>query len=130
MLTATSEHLLRLPKAELHVHLDGLLRPQTMLELAGERGVDLPATDPDALGEFMLVSDASRLEDYLERFHLTLAVMQDAEAIERIAYELAEGPDAKPGRRIPVGAHVECDRLVLEQRGQPLGGRSLRRGIV
>ena len=48
--------------------------------------------DPEDLvgAAIWLVSDASRLEDYLERFHLTLAVMQDAEAIERIAYELAE----------------------------------------
>lgn len=61
-----------------------------MLELARERGVALPASTPSALAHYMRVRDATTLEDYLERFHLTLAVMQDAEAIERIAYELAE----------------------------------------
>jgi adenosine deaminase len=90
VLRPTDERLLALPKAELHVHLDGSLRPETMLELARERDVTLPADEVRSLADHMLVKDATRLEDYLERFHLTLAVMQDAEAIERIAYELAE----------------------------------------
>ncbi len=90
MLKPATDFLLRLPKAELHVHLDGSLRPSTMLELAAERGIEMPATSPDALERYMVVSDAANLEEYLARFHLTLSVMQDAEAIERIAYELAE----------------------------------------
>jgi adenosine deaminase len=84
------EEVLRLPKAELHVHLDGSLRPATLIELARERHVELPVADAATLRTRMIVSDAASLEDYLDRFRLTLAVMQDAEAIERIAYELAE----------------------------------------
>ncbi len=79
-----------LPKTELHVHLDGSLRPATLLELAENAGIQLPVTEPQALAEYMHVRDARNLVDYLARFEITLSVMQTTEAIERIAYELAE----------------------------------------
>ncbi len=90
MLSATDAQLSRLPKAELHVHLDGSLRPATLIDLAAARGVALPAHDARTLAERMVMRGAADLEEYLRAFQLTLAVMQDAEAIERIAYELAE----------------------------------------
>ena len=61
-----------------------------MLELGAERGVAMPAVDEAALFDYMVVSQARNLEEYLDRFHLTLSIIQDAPAIERIAYELAE----------------------------------------
>lgn len=85
---ADDNFIAALPKAELHVHLDGSLRASTMFELAFERGVQLPAPLPDALRSHMLVPEGASLEEYLERFDLTLAVMQDAEALERISHEL------------------------------------------
>lgn len=90
MALITSDMLRRLPKAELHCHLDGSLRPGTMLELARDLRVAMPEDDPEALREYMRVDDARNLEDYLARFGHTLSVMQTAEAMERIAYELAE----------------------------------------
>lgn len=79
-----------LAKPELHVHLDGSPRPSTMLELARERGVALPETEPEALARHMVPPPGGTLESYLTRFALTIAVMQDADALERIAYELTE----------------------------------------
>lgn len=98
----TRELLHRLPKTELHVHLDGSLRPETMIELAREYKQKLPKSDADALREYMHVRDAQNLVDYLSRFDTTLSVMQTAEALERIAYELAQDNAAENVRYMEV----------------------------
>jgi adenosine deaminase len=90
LIHVTRELLEKLPKTELHVHLDGSLRPATMIELAREYGIDLPQWDAEALRDHMHVKDARNLVDYLARFDTTLSVMQTEAALERIAYELAE----------------------------------------
>ena len=81
----------RAPKALLHDHLDGGLRPQTILELAAESGYDqLPATDADALGRWFRDSaDSGSLERYLSTFSHTVAVMQTPEQLRRVARECA-----------------------------------------
>lgn len=86
----TSDKLRRLPKAELHCHLDGSVRPATLIELGREYGIALPSQSADELRDYMLVDDAETLEDYLARFEVTISVLQTAEAIERVAYELGE----------------------------------------
>ncbi len=80
-----------LPKTDLHVHLDGSLRPETVLDLARSRGVLADLRDVgDVLAICRAPQECSSLEDYLKVFDVTLQVMQDAAALERIAWELAE----------------------------------------
>ena len=76
---------------ELHLHLDGSLRPETVWELAKEQGVELPAKSAEEVKYKMEVpEDCKTLEEYLERFDLPLLVLQRADAIERVTFELVE----------------------------------------
>ncbi|MCA0146174.1 adenosine deaminase [Blastococcus sp. LR1] len=86
-----AENVRRAPKVLLHDHLDGGLRPRTVLELADELGYrDLPAGDVESLGRwFREAADSGSLESYLETFAHTVAVMQTPEAVQRVARECA-----------------------------------------
>ena len=88
----TADQLLEAPKVLLHDHLDGGLRPQTVIDLADELGYDgLPTTDPGELAEWMKRgADRKDLVLYLDTFAHTTGVMQTAEALHRVAKECAE----------------------------------------
>lgn len=76
---------------ELHLHLDGSLRPETVWELAKEQNIKLPANTVDEVRDQMQVpEDCRTLEEYLTRFDLPLLVLQTREALERAAFELTE----------------------------------------
>jgi adenosine deaminase len=80
-----------LPKVSLHDHLDGGLRPETVLELADGIGLELPASDPVALGAwFAEKSNSGSLVEYLKTFDLTTAVMQTREGLTRVAREFVQ----------------------------------------
>ena len=79
------------PKVLLHDHLDGGLRPATVVELAADAGHELPADDADALSRWFTDSaDSGSLERYLETFDHTVAVMQTGAALTRVAREAVE----------------------------------------
>jgi adenosine deaminase len=85
------ELLQRLPKTDLHCHLDGSLRLDTVLELARAQGVRLPTFGRGELFHMLYAGDhVASLDDYLRAFDITLSVLQTEDALERAAYELAE----------------------------------------
>ena len=87
----TPEVVRRAPKVLLHDHLDGGVRPATIVELAAEVGHELPAHDAEALGRWFTESaDSGSLERYLETFDHTVAVMQRADHLARVARECVE----------------------------------------
>ena len=99
MTTVTEDYVLpggttairTLPKISLHDHLDGGLRPQTIIDLAAEIGYELPTTDAVELGEwFSKQSDSGSLVEYLKTFDVTTAVMQTAEGLTRVAREFVQ----------------------------------------
>jgi adenosine deaminase len=90
-MTVAPEVLRAFPKVSLHDHLDGGLRPQTVLELAAEIGYQLPADNADDLATwFAEAADSGSLERYLETFEHTVAVTQTEAALRRVAQEFVE----------------------------------------
>jgi len=83
------EFLLKIPKTDINLHLDGSLRLSTLIELAKEQGVELPSYTEEGLRKTVFKDYYSSLNEYLKGFSYTCAVMRTKEAIERISYELA-----------------------------------------
>ncbi len=98
----TPEVIRRLPKSDLHVHLDGSLRIPTLIELARERRVALPSETEAGLRERVFRPSYANLAEYLEGFRYTVAVLQDAEALERTAFELCEDCQAEGVRYVEI----------------------------
>ena len=86
------DFLLNLPKTDLHCHLDGSLRLETILSLAEEQKITLPAEDPEGIANIVVMENgkATSLDEYLKAFDLTLMVLQTPESLSRVAYELLE----------------------------------------
>jgi len=134
--------LKRLPKVELHCHLDGSLRVPTILDLAKKDKVTLTTSTSEELSK-LLVSGKTRgsLEDYIKQFDITLSVMQTPQALSRTAYELIENvakenvryieirysPILHTGKGMSMGESVEAVRNGLERGQKDFGVKS---GII
>lgn len=86
--TATQRLLHAMPKAELHLHLDGCLRPDTAIELAGERGIDAPTTWAGMFDALVAPPQTGSQEELLRAFDLPIALLQDEDALARVAADL------------------------------------------
>ncbi|KAG7478370.1 hypothetical protein MATL_G00079900 [Megalops atlanticus] len=93
----TRQEAFNKPKVELHVHLDGAIRLETILDVAQRRGIALPADTPVGLAPFVILQVPSTLTDFLSKFSQYMHVIAgDREAIKRVAYEFVESK-AKEG---------------------------------
>lgn len=98
----TTAFLAELPKTDLHVHLDGSLRLGTLIELAREHKLELPSYTEGGLRETVFKDRYANLGEYLKGFKYTVAAMHDAEALERVAAELALDNQAEGVRYLEV----------------------------
>ena len=110
--------LQRLPKVELHCHLDGSLRIPTILDLAKKDKVTLPTSDSDKLSKLLVIGNTrGSLEDYIKRFDITLSVMQTPLALKRTAYELIEDVAKENVRYI----EIRYSPILHTEKGMSLG---------
>jgi adenosine deaminase len=140
-MTELDRFIAALPKAELHVHLDGSLRPATMLELAETAGVTLPASSPEALARAMRADDATDLVAYLSRFEATLSVLQTEDSLVRVTRELVEDHAAENVRWVEIrfspilntreGLSMEAVlEAALEGMRQGTGSTGIQAGLI
>jgi adenosine deaminase len=98
----TYDFISKIPKTDLHLHLDGSLRLETLIELAKKESVKLPAYTKEGLKKLVFKDYYKNLPEYLEGFGYTCAVLQNPENLERTAYELAQDNIAEGVRYIEV----------------------------
>jgi adenosine deaminase len=98
----SKEFIEKIPKTDLHLHLDGSLRLSTLIELAKEHNVKLPAYDEKELRRLVFKDKYESLTDYLKGFAYTTAVLQTQSALERVGYELAQDNQNEGVRYIEV----------------------------
>ncbi len=105
-----------MPKAEVHLHLDGSVLPETALELAGSRGVDAPATIEGMRAALIAPANGASQAELLRAFDLPIALMQDEDALERIARELVVEKAAEGVRYV----EIRWGPLLHTRHGLPL----------
>ena len=98
----TEKIIRKLPKTDLHLHLDGSLRLPTLIEMAKAEGVELPSYEEDGLNKLVFKERYANLGEYLTGFAYTVGVLQNHENLERAAFELAEDSHAEGVRYIEV----------------------------
>ncbi len=102
MKTITEQLIRKLPKTDLHLHLDGSLRLPSLIEMARAEDVALPSYEADGLNQLVFKKRYANLGEYLAGFAYTVAVLQTEENLERAAFELAEDAYAEGVRYIEV----------------------------
>ena len=141
LIAPTRDEIRQAPKVLLHDHLDGGLRPATIIELAGEIGHQLPADDADSLAHwFAEAADSRSLVRYLETFDHTVAVMQTGNALTRVARECVEdlaadgvvyaevryAPEQHVSQGLTLDEVVAAVQLGFDEATEAAGGRSRR----